>query len=63
MYANSIVAARLESARDHVPRLAISSNSNPMTLDHLGEFLVGFCSLPLQRRAQANNKTKESLKK
>src|SRR5207244_3242040 len=34
-----------------VLRLTVGRNSVPMTLNHFGEFLVGFEALPLQARA------------
>src|SRR5262249_44905341 len=40
-----------EAQRDFILWLAIGGESVPMTIDHVGELLVGFQSLPFERRA------------
>ena len=48
--ADLIVQTFNESERDLVLGLAVGSDSIPMPIDHLSEFLVGFEALPLQAR-------------
>src|SRR3989442_721462 len=40
-----------ETERDFVLRLAVSSDSIPMSIDHLSKLLIGFEALPLQAGA------------
>src|SRR2546427_5094677 len=48
--ANLIVEPFDESQRHFVLRSAVSGNPIPMTLDHLGKFLIGLKPLPFERR-------------
>ena len=47
---NLVVQALDESERHLVLGFAVGGDSVPMSIDHLGEFLVGFEALPLQTR-------------
>jgi hypothetical protein len=40
-----------EAQRDFVLRFAVCGDAIPMAIDHVGEFLVGLQSLPLERHA------------
>src|ERR1700694_2293830 len=40
-----------EAERDFVLRLAVGGDAVPMAIDHGGELLIGFQSLPFERRA------------
>src|ERR1019366_6750429 len=49
--ANLVVEAFDKAERDLVLRLAVGGDAVPMTVDHLGELLVGFEPLPFQAGA------------
>jgi hypothetical protein len=46
--ADFVVESFDEAERDLVLRLAVGGDAIPVTLDHVGEFLVGLQALPLQ---------------
>jgi hypothetical protein len=53
--ADLVVEAFDEAERDLVLRLAVGGDAVPMSIDHLGEFLVGFQALPLSRSSRATS--------
>src|SRR5487761_2409344 len=55
--ANLVVQTFHEPKRDLILCLAIGSDSIPMPINHLSEFLVGFETLPLQARAPVLEET------
>jgi len=61
MTANLVVESLDDAQRHLVLGIAISSDSIPMSINHVGEFFKGFEPLPRQARAPAQQRTGSGL--
>ena len=48
-HADPVVKALYKAQRHFIPRLAVSRDTFPMTIDHTGKFFIRFQALPFER--------------